>query len=117
MTRRFAVNNRRWSAWLPPLLIVAAWQWAAHSGHLSARVLPEPWAVLKAFWSLAASGELWRHLAVSSARAAIGFAIGGGLGLLLGLLTGTSRVAETALDSTLQMIRNIPPLEIGRAHV
>ena len=55
------------------------------------------------------SGELWRHLGVSTVRASIGFAIGGGLGLLLGLLTGSQRWAETALDTSLQMLRNIPP--------
>ena len=31
---------------------------------------------------------------------------------MLGLLTGTFRVAETLLDSTLQMIRNIPALAL-----
>src|SRR6185436_18360231 len=63
-------------------------------------------------WALALSGELWRHLAVSTGRAFIGFTIGGGLGLLLGLLTGSQRWAETALDTTLQMLRNIPPLAL-----
>jgi len=103
---------RSWTVWIPPVLILAAWQWASRSGHLSSRVLPEPWAVLKAFATLSASGELWRHLAVSSARAAAGFAVGGGLGLLMGLLTGASRIAEAALDSTVQMVRNIPPLAL-----
>src|SRR5690606_2479735 len=36
----------------------------------------------------------------------------GGLGLLLGLLTGTFKTAETLLDTTLQMIRNIPALAL-----
>ena len=49
---------------------------------------------------------------VSLWRAAAGFAIGGGLGLLLGLLTGSFRRAETLLDTTLQMIRNIPALAL-----
>jgi len=75
-------------------------------------VLPEPWAVLKAFWTLSASGELWHHVATSTWRALSGFAIGGGLALALGLLTGSIKGAETALDSTLQMVRNIPPLAL-----
>jgi sulfonate transport system permease protein len=48
----------------------------------------------------------------STLRAFSGFALGGGLGLLLGLLTGSVRSAETLLDTTLQMIRNIPPLAL-----
>jgi sulfonate transport system permease protein len=58
------------------------------------------------------SGELWVHLRTSLWRAIGGFAIGGGLGLLLGLLTGSFRRAETLLDTTLQMVRNIPALAL-----
>ena len=98
--------------WLLPAAILVAWQLASQSGWLSTRVLPEPWAVLKAFWTLSASGELWHHVATSTWRALSGFAIGGGLALALGLLTGSIKGAETALDSTLQMVRNIPPLAL-----
>ena len=98
--------------WLFPVLVIASWQVASQAGWLSTRVLPEPWAVLKAFWSLTLSGEIAKHVAVSTWRALVGFGIGGGLGLLLGLLTGTFRAAETLLDSTLQMIRNIPALAL-----
>ena len=98
--------------WLLPLAILTLWQASSQLGWLSTRVLPEPWAVAKAAWGLTLSGELWTHLKVSTGRALLGFAIGGGLGLLLGLLTGSLRWAETALDSTLQMLRNIPPLAL-----
>jgi sulfonate transport system permease protein len=77
---------------------------------LSSRVLPAPVDVAAAAWTLAASGELWVHVKVSAARALTGLAIGGGLGLLLGLLTGSVRLFETLLDSTIQMVRNIPAL-------
>jgi sulfonate transport system permease protein len=103
---------RRGLPWLVPALIVVVWQVASVSGWLSARVLPEPWAVLTAFWRLATSGELWHHVAVSSGRALAGLAVGGGLGLLLGLLTGTFRIAETLLDTSFQMVRNIPALAL-----
>lgn len=92
--------------------LVVLWEIAAQAGWLSSRILPEPLAVLKAAWHLAVTGELWVHLGVSSGRAASGFAVGGGLGLLLGLLTGTFRQAEILLDTTLQMVRNIPALAL-----
>lgn len=98
--------------WLLPVAIVLAWELAARAGWLSTRILPEPLAVLRAFWALSLSGEMAEHVAVSTGRALTGLAIGGGLGLALGLLTGSLRPAETLLDSTLQMVRNIPPLAL-----
>jgi len=108
----FASIWRRGLPWVVPVLILLGWELASVSGWLSTRVLPEPLAVARAFFALAASGELWTHVLVSTRRALIGFAIGGGAGLALGLLTGTFRVAETLLDSTLQMVRNVPPLAL-----
>jgi len=96
--------------WLVPALILIAWEFAARSGGLSSRVLPEPLAVVKAAWSLAQSGDLWANVKVSAWRALVGFAIGGGIGFVLGLATGLFKSAEIALDSTVQMIRNIPAL-------
>ena len=98
--------------WILPVLLLSGWQIAAQLGWLSSRILPEPWAVAKAFWMLAESGELWLHLQKSVWRAAVGFGVGGGLGLVLGLLTGSFRRAETLLDTTLQMVRNIPALAL-----
>lgn len=96
--------------WLIPALIAVAWEISARAGWLSSRVLPEPLSVFASGWRLAQTGELWRDVQASSWRAFAGFAIGGGCGLILGLLTGSSRIAETGLDTTLQMIRNIPLL-------
>ena len=98
--------------WLLPVALITAWQLASSLGLLSARVLPAPWDVLNAMWVLAASGELWTHVRVSGARALLGLLIGGGAGLALGLLTGSLRLFETLLDSTLQMLRNIPALAL-----
>lgn len=96
--------------WLVPIAILAIWQLAAQTGWLSSRVMPAPSAVLLAAWKMTLSGEIFYHIKISFLRAASGFVVGGGAGLLLGLLNGISRKAETLLDTTLQMIRNIPPL-------
>ncbi len=101
---------RRLIPWLVPLALIAIWQLSASRGWLSNRVLPAPLDVAAAAWRLTESGELWKHVRVSTARALTGLAIGGGLGLLLGLLTGSVRLFETLLDSTVQMVRNIPAL-------
>lgn len=98
--------------WLVPLALLTLWQGASASGWLSSRVLPAPLDVLRAAAELAQSGELWMHVQVSAARALTGLAIGGGLGLVLGLLTGSVRQAETLLDTSVQMLRNIPALAL-----
>lgn len=98
--------------WLVPLGLVVLWQIASSQGWLSTRVLPAPLDVVKAAWALTVSGELWTHVKVSAGRALAGLAIGGGLGLGLGLLTGSVRFFETLLDSTIQMVRNIPALAL-----
>ena len=103
---------RRLLPWLVPLALVTLWQLASTFGWLSTRVLPAPSEVLRSAWALAESGELWTHVRVSAGRAFLGLAVGGGLGLLLGLLTGSLRTAETLLDSTFQMMRNIPALAL-----
>ena len=104
--------GQRLLPWLVPVGLIALWQVAASLGWLSTRVLPAPSDVVKAAWTLAESGELWRHVRVSAGRALSGLAIGGGLGLALGLLTGSVRFFETLLDSTIQMVRNIPALAL-----
>jgi len=98
--------------WLVPVALIALWQVASSLGWLSTRVLPAPVDVVKAAWKLTLSGELWTHVKVSAGRALAGLAIGGGLGLALGLLTGSVRFFETLLDSTIQMVRNIPALAL-----
>lgn len=96
--------------WLVPALLVLVWQILSLVGFLPSRILPAPTAIAQAGIALAASGELWTHLSVSAARAATGFLIGGSLGLIFGVLTGLQRRAELLLDSSFQMLRNIPPL-------
>lgn len=103
---------QRVAPWVLPVLLLIGWQVAVETGLLSSRILPAPSAVLEAGWSLVRSGELWQHLAISSWRASIGFAIGGGIGLLLGFITGLSTWGERLLDSSVQMVRNVPHLAL-----
>ncbi len=98
--------------WLVPVALLVVWQLASSLGWLSTRVLPAPLEVASAAWKLTLSGELWTHVQVSAGRALAGLAVGGGLGLVLGLLTGSVKLFETLLDSTIQMVRNIPALAL-----
>ena len=110
--RHAAALARRIASWLVPLGLIVLWQLSSQLGWLSSRILPAPSAVVKAAVELGRTGELWAHLSTSAWRALAGFAIGGGLGLSLGLLTGSSHRAAMLLDTTIQMIRNIPQLAL-----
>ncbi len=96
--------------WGVPVLIILIWQLLSQFGLISNRVLPAPTAVAQAGIQLAVSGELFRHVYASASRALTGFAIGGFLGFILGLLNGTFRLSERLLDTSIQMLRNIPHL-------
>ncbi|MGA2043187.1 MAG: ABC transporter permease subunit [Roseiarcus sp.] len=100
------------AAWILPLVVVFGWEVAADSGLIAARVLPAPSAVARAFWQTAQDGSLAANVAVSGTRALEGLSIGGLLGFALGIVNGLWRPADVALDSTLQMLRNIPHLAI-----
>lgn len=110
--RTFHKTADRLAPWVLPVLLLTAWQLAVSTGWLSTRILPAPVAVIEAGVVLVRSGELWAHLAISGWRAAVGFAIGGGIGLVLGFITGLSRWGERLLDSSVQMIRNVPHLAL-----
>ncbi|GGJ93842.1 aliphatic sulfonate ABC transporter permease SsuC [Pseudomonas matsuisoli] len=103
---------QRIAPWVLPIGLIALWQLAVTTGWLSSRILPAPSAVVEAGWALLSSGEIWTHLAISGWRAAVGFVIGGGIGLLLGFITGLSKWGERFLDSSVQMIRNVPHLAL-----
>ena len=111
-----ATPKNRWllrlAPWFLPVGLVALWQLASSMGWLSTRILPSPEGVIEAFWTLSASGELWQHLAISSWRALVGFSIGGSIGLTLGLISGLSRWGERLLDTSVQMLRNVPHLAL-----
>jgi sulfonate transport system permease protein len=107
---RFLQSNL--TQWLVPASIVTVWQLASQLGLIPSNFLPAPSEVLVAGYRLTLSGELPTNIAVSFKRAASGFLIGGALAFSFGLANGLSRLSEKLVDSTLQMIRNIPNLAL-----
>jgi sulfonate transport system permease protein len=95
-------------SWLAPVALVIIWELLARAGWLSPQVLPAPSKVIRTAIRLATTDSLLNDLGVSLLRAAAGFAIGGSVGFTLGILVGFSRIAEAAIDRSVQMIRAIP---------
>jgi sulfonate transport system permease protein len=100
-----------WEATVP-LALITIWQIVSLTGWLPRTAMPAPTDVLVAGGKLIYSGALFRHLAVSAGRAAMGFAIGGSIGFLLGLWTGSSIWADRLFDGTVQMLRAVPHLAL-----
>lgn len=98
--------------WLVPVAILVAWEVSARSGILAARLLPAPSSVALAFIASLKDGSLWANTLISGERALKGLAIGGIIGFLLGMLNGLWPPAEKLLDSSMQMLRNVPHLAI-----
>jgi sulfonate transport system permease protein len=96
--------------WAIPFLLLVIWQILSMLKYIPDRILPAPTDVIKAGITLFKSGELMTHISISLGRALSGFLIGGIIGFLLGLFNGVFRISELLLDTSIQMLRNIPHL-------
>jgi sulfonate transport system permease protein len=105
-------QNKPWFVWIVPIAFLLVWQALGDWGVLSTRILPTPLAVAEAFVELARNGLLVEYIASSTTRALLGFAVGGGIGFFLGLLNGMFPLAEKLIDTSVQMVRNIPHLAL-----
>ncbi|OOL16746.1 alkanesulfonate transporter permease subunit [Ochrobactrum sp. P6BS-III] len=109
---RLKTLGKALAPWALPIVLLIAWEIAARTGLITARLMPAPSTVAAAFWKSLLDGTLIYHTYISTQRALIGLVIGGGLGFVAGIVNGLWKPAETLLDSTLQMLRNIPHLAL-----
>ncbi|MDF2514282.1 MAG: ssuC [Herbinix sp.] len=97
--------------WIVPLLLILAW-YAATNSDAGNTIFPSPAKVVTRAISMLKNGQLLEYTEVSAKRAIIGFIIGGGIGFLLGLMNGLWKLSDIALNTTIQMLRNIPVLAL-----
>lgn len=98
--------------WTIPILIVIGWQIGSSLNLIDSAVLPGPIAVVQTALQSAKTGVIERNMAISLYRALAGFVIGGLAGFILALCTGLSKTLNLLLDSSIQMLRNIPHLAL-----
>jgi sulfonate transport system permease protein len=106
-------SRRGWLRLISPVALLLLWQLVSQAGLISAQKLPPPTQIWStAVWlvttNTAAYGTLQGAMLVSLERVAIGFAVGGSIGLLLAVLAGLSRIGENGVDPLMQMLRTLP---------
>lgn len=112
MKKRFSNFHYKFLPWLVPVLLIILWQITTKTGILPTKILPPPTDVYFAALELMKTGEIIHHVWVSLWRATMGFLIGGTIGFILGLLNGLFRSSEMLIDTSIQMLRNIPHLAL-----
>lgn len=76
------------------------------------QTLPPPWAVLAELAQLAASGDLWRQMAITLGRVAASFSLAMIAGCGIGLAMGRSTAADRWLNPLVVIALNLPALVI-----
>jgi sulfonate transport system permease protein len=97
---------------LVPAAVLGLWCLLTYSGAVRSEVLPSPSVVVSTVRDLWTHQQLGDQLRVSLTRAIVGFAIGGGIGLVLGLASGLSLLGEELVDAPMQMLRMVPFLAL-----
>ncbi len=93
------------------IVLLAIWQVLMGQVFEEHRLLfPPPSEVLAEAIGLIETGELFKHIAASMERVALGFGLGFAVAVPLGILIGRFRLISDILDPILEVIRPIPPL-------
>ncbi len=101
--------------WLVTLAFIAAclllWELAASQPGRPGYLLG-PWQIARELLTLAQGGGMAAQTGASLKRALLGFAIGGGLGLMLGLLAGVSTTFRDLFDLTQSFTHPVPKIAL-----
>jgi NitT/TauT family transport system permease protein len=98
--------------WISTPLLAAAlifgWQLYVTEAHVSAFIMPAPYAVWKAWLDLLSSPRAWGHAETTVYETLVGFAWGLVIGVGLGVLIGRIRWLEMTLNPFIVMIQVVP---------
>nr|WP_297425406.1 ABC transporter permease [uncultured Actinotalea sp.] len=97
-----------------PLAVLGLWHLlTAVTGTFAPHQLPAPTAVWSAAVELATwqnGPTLWEHMAISTQRVFLGFALGAVAGLVVGAAVGLSRLSDALFAGSLGALRAVPSL-------
>lgn len=95
------------------VVVLAAWEAAVRIFNPSTVIIVPPSAIPGAFWSLAETGELWRHFSVSMRQFLLGYLLAAALAIPLGLWMGASRRAHDYGDPWLTALYATPSVALA----
>lgn len=87
---------------------IAAWQWASTRGGEESFVLPPPSRVFAYLWDSVKEGTILPAAFLTMRRLAVGFAIGGTIGLPLGLFAARFRAVSDTLGTLALGLQTLP---------
>lgn len=93
---------------LGPILICLFWYITSRLGLIDPLFLPTPIETAKSLWSLTSTGVIARDLLGTLSRLAVGFSIGGCLGIILGLPIGYFKKLYSSLEIIIDFFRSVP---------
>ncbi|MFH5823200.1 ABC transporter permease [Georgenia sp. AZ-5] len=91
-----------------PLALLAVWEVLARAAVIDTRFFPAPTDIFAQLVTLATTGELWSHMAVSLRRLALGFVVGVIPGLFIGVAMGLFRPVRAAVKPLISGTYPIP---------
>lgn len=97
-----------WRAALLPVALIVLAQIAATATNLESDSLASPIDIARAFVSVMADGTLPKATLDTLKAALAGCILGVGAGSLLGIVLGLFRLADDALDLTIELLRPVP---------
>lgn len=97
-----------WRAALLPVALISLAQVAATVTQLDSDTLASPFDIAQAFFAVMADGSLPKATLDTLKAAAAGCLLGVGVGSILGIVLGLSRLADDALDLTIELLRPVP---------
>ena len=96
--------------WILPALLLVVWAIASKKELVASQILPAPAAVAETLLDQVKTGELFKNFAISLARVAGGFALGGLFGVVLGVSMGLSRKVEQYWFPLFNAVSQVPVL-------
>jgi sulfonate transport system permease protein len=95
-----------------PVVLIVAWQLAASSGAINAKIFTPPLAILRTAHDLIAKGTLGADLGITAARLGAGYAIGAVLGTVVGLALAVVRPLRAALSPLFAALYAVPQIAL-----
>lgn len=96
----------------PWVVLIIAWYLLRMSGLVKPGLVPTPWQVANAFWTMLTEHALWLDMYMSAQRVFIGVALGTTCAVPIGFALGWYASLRQFLDPLINFFRALPPIAL-----